>query len=146
MNIRRSWSTWEADYRNEAIMKENTMEQTKLLDRRYGGKRLGDMTLDEVEQALRDVRNDVKQLERDAVNEAKTQSRDLRDDDAEQTLRDLFVARGVADANADGFFLEKIIEEFSKQYISVEDLFTYWPPEPTDEKPPGVAKIFTRRS
>jgi len=116
----------------------------KLLDRRYGGKRLGDMTLDEVEQALRDVRNETKQIERDAVEDAKNQSYGSQEsvDDAEETLRELLVSRGVAKANADVFFLEKIVEVFPKQYNSVEDLFTYWPPEPADEKPPGVAKIF----
>src|SRR5262249_32614185 len=100
----------------------NTMNQQKLtgiLDRHYGGKRLGDMTMEEVEQALRDVRNEIKRLEHDALDAAKEmlQARGIQDDDREQIISDLFISRGVEDAAADVFFLGKIVEEFSKTSI-----------------------------
>jgi hypothetical protein len=111
------------------------MDQQKLtgiLDRHYGGKRLGDMTMEEVEQALRDARNKVRQIERDALNDAKIQTRGMQDDDAEEVIRDLFTSRGVADAAADMFLLKKIVEEFSKPSAfglggpPLEALFVYW--------------------
>jgi hypothetical protein len=108
------------------------MDQRKFLDRHYGDKRLIDMTLDEVEQALRDVQNEVEQIERDAVDavrDAKIQSRDLPDDDAEAVYYEHFLSQGGMGALVDAFLLEKILETFSKppaftrEWQSLELLF-----------------------
>ena len=72
------------------------MTNNKPLDRHYGDKRLIDMTLEEVEQALRDVQNGIEQMERDAVDavrDARVQSPEgLQDDDAEAVYYEHFLS------------------------------------------------------
>jgi hypothetical protein len=133
------------------------MDQRKFLDRHYGDKRLIDMTLDEVEQALRDVQNKIEQIERDAVNavrNARIQSPEgLQDDDAEAVYYEHFLSHGGMNALVDVFLLEKILETFSKppaftrEWQSLELLFYgRHCRRGVPENPPGVAKIFTERN
>jgi hypothetical protein len=132
------------------------MDQRKFLDRHYGDKRLIDMTLDEVEQALRDVQNGIEQIERDAVDavrNARIQSQGLQDDDAEAVYYEHFLSQGGMGALVDAFLLEKILETFSKppaftrEWQKLELLFcNRHCRRGVPENPPGVARIFTERN
>jgi hypothetical protein len=129
------------------------MDQRKLLDRHYGSKQLKDMTLEEVEQALRNVQNEVEQMEREASNRAKIEARGMSDDDAEAVYYEHFLSQGGMDALVDAFLLEKILETFSKppaftrEWQSLELLFySRHCRRGVPENPPGVARIFTERN
>ena len=88
--------------------------QPNPFDRYYGGKQLGDMRLDEVEQALRDARNEAEQIKRDALHDAEKMIRARDKSEWGRIIHDLLISTGFEDAMMDVFFLEGIVEEFKR--------------------------------